>query len=92
MKIGKGIRYARKHAGLSQEGLANRCGISSTHISDLETGKANNPALKTIEGIAKACEVPPVIIYIAATDEADIDATKFLLQTKIDVAVNIFKS
>lgn len=37
-EIGQRIRYYRKEAGLSQEKLAEQIGISTTHMSHIETG------------------------------------------------------
>lgn len=37
-KIGQRIRKFRKAIGLSQENLAERVGISTTHLSHIETG------------------------------------------------------
>lgn len=37
-EIGQRIRQARKKVGLSQEGLAEQIGISTTHMSHIETG------------------------------------------------------
>ena len=38
-EIGRQIRRARKARGLSQEELAERINISTTHMSHIETGK-----------------------------------------------------
>lgn len=37
-KIGQKIRKYRKNCGLSQEELAEKVGISTTHLSHIETG------------------------------------------------------
>lgn len=37
--IGKRIKSVRKARGLTQEQLAERCGCTSTHISNIENGK-----------------------------------------------------
>lgn len=38
--IGKRIKSVRKAKGLTQEQLAERCGCTSTHISNIENGKS----------------------------------------------------
>ena len=38
-RLGKNINQARKHRGFTQEKLAELTGLSSTHISNVETGK-----------------------------------------------------
>ena len=45
-KIGQKVRKYRKAQGLSQEQLAERIGISVTHMSHIETGNTI-PSLKT---------------------------------------------
>ncbi len=49
-KIGQRIRKFRKAAGLSQENLAEKIGISTTHLSHIETGntKLSLPVLVNI--------------------------------------------
>lgn len=92
MKIGKGIRYVRKQAGLTQQGLADRIGITDEYVSNIETGKGT-PSLSLLQSIAKACNVSPVVLFIAATDEGDLpEAHSVMLNTKIEVAINIFKN
>lgn len=58
-KIGQKIRKARKAHGLSQEELAERVNISTTHMSHIETG---NTKLSL-----------PVLVDIAATLEVRTD-------------------
>lgn len=51
-KIGQRIRFLRKAHGLSQEELAERVDISTTHMSHIETGntKLSLPVLVAIAG------------------------------------------
>ena len=55
-KIGQKIRKIRKAHGLSQEELAEKVNISTTHMSHIETGKTKL-ALPTIVKIANALSV-----------------------------------
>ncbi|MGN0173999.1 MAG: helix-turn-helix domain-containing protein [Acutalibacteraceae bacterium] len=52
-KIGKQIRKYRKQNGLSQEQLAEKIWISTTHMSHIETGstKLSLPVLVDIAGV-----------------------------------------
>ncbi|MCS3768352.1 transcriptional regulator with XRE-family HTH domain [Aeromonas hydrophila] len=52
--IGDNIKRIRKHAGLSQQELAERCGISKSQLSRLESGEQKNPLIQTIIPIATA--------------------------------------
>lgn len=55
-KIGQRIRFLRKAHGLSQEELAERVDISTTHMSHIETGntKLSLPVLVAIAGALDA--------------------------------------
>lgn len=52
------LRRTRRAAGLSQEQLADRCGLHATEISRLERG-VREPRLSTIVRLARALEIPP---------------------------------
>lgn len=51
------IRVARKSAGLTQEALARRAGITLNAISKLESGWTTDPHYSTLAGIANALNV-----------------------------------
>ncbi|MGW2511254.1 helix-turn-helix domain-containing protein [Streptomyces scopuliridis] len=55
--IGEQIRAARKNAGLSQQTVAERAGISLDNYGRIERGQAS-PTLDTLLGIADAIDVP----------------------------------
>jgi len=57
--IARNLRLYRGRSGLSQVDLAQRCGLSQTWISRLETGMAN-PTIETIERLAQTLEVDAV--------------------------------
>lgn len=52
-EIGQRIRKLRKAHGLSQESLAEKIGISTTHMSHIETGntKLSLPVLVDLAGV-----------------------------------------
>lgn len=54
--IGQRIRKVRKARGLSQEKLAEIIGISTTHMSHIETGNTKM-SLSTFAELARALEV-----------------------------------
>lgn len=61
--LGIVLQRERVQAGLSQESLAHRAGITRTHYQQLEKGSWNaakpaNPSLKVLIRIAAALEVP----------------------------------
>ena len=56
--FGQILRQYRKGIGISQEGLALKCGLDRTYMSSLERGK-RQPTLKTIFKLAKALNSSP---------------------------------
>ena len=57
-KFGRKIRQQRQACGLSQEELAERCGLHRTYIGGIERGE-RNLALLNILKLAAALKVPP---------------------------------
>lgn len=51
VRYGRAVRKVRLEQGISQEELADRCGLHRTYISDVELGK-RNLSLENIERIA----------------------------------------
>ena len=51
--LGEAIRAARKDAGLSQEGLAEKADLSTVFISRVERGK-ESPSVDSLVKIARA--------------------------------------
>lgn len=51
IRYGQAVRQIRLEQGISQEELADRCGLHRTYISDIELGK-RNLSLENIERIA----------------------------------------
>jgi len=54
--FGRSIRSLRKQRGLSQEALAEACGLSRNYISDIERG-VRNPGVLVLVALAKALRV-----------------------------------
>lgn len=51
IRFGRAVRKARLEQSISQEELADRCGLHRTYLSDIELGK-RNLSLENIERIA----------------------------------------
>lgn len=58
MSIGDKVRATRKAAGISQEEVARRAGVSLNVINRLERGVILDPHYSTLRGIASALGVP----------------------------------
>ena len=55
-EFGKYIRLCRKQAGMTQEQLAEKCGLSSRQISNIETGKSE-PKFTSLTKICDSCGI-----------------------------------
>jgi transcriptional regulator with XRE-family HTH domain len=57
MTLGDRLKRLRELAGLSQNELANRAGVSRPIISDLESNKRRNTTVDTAKRLARALGV-----------------------------------
>jgi len=65
--FGERVRALRRSAGLSQEALAYRAGITKNQVQLIEAGRGSaresgpisNPRMKTLFGLASALDVAP---------------------------------
>ena len=73
MNIGDSIRTLRKAAGLTQEELAEKVGVSRPAITQIERGKVY-PAGKTQDAICAALGIAPVVLYLLSLEREDIPA------------------
>lgn len=55
--LGKKIKKLRKEAGLTQEQLAEKVGVSRAYMGYVEQGR-NTPSLEVLEKISKVLKVP----------------------------------
>lgn len=63
--LGAAIRHERSVLGISQAELAQRAGLHSTYVSDLER-RAHNPSIESIEKLARALHVSVAKLFRAA--------------------------
>lgn len=90
MKLGQGIAYVRRRAGIKQGALATKVGISSSYLSGVERSKKTNPSHELIEKIATVCGVPAIVVYIAAVEPNEIAGSKMLVDVKKESTINTF--
>jgi transcriptional regulator with XRE-family HTH domain len=86
------IKRIRKEKGISQEKLAEACNTATSYIGLMEIYK-NTPKLSTIERIARALDVDPLVFFqdkekIPLESESEIQDKKksilFFIEKEID--------
>lgn len=78
MDLGQAIRTLRKKQGMTQQQLAEKCGVSHNAISYLETGKAYPPK-GTVEKLCAAFGIPQSYLLLASIEEGDVPEEKRVL-------------
>lgn len=67
---GSQVRFHRRRLGMSQETLAEKCGITFQQIQKYENG-ANRISLSRLDQIAKALGQPPAVFFPPTEVEFD---------------------
>lgn len=75
MNIGIVIRNLRKQKGLSQKEFGDKCMLSQTALSQIETG-FSRPNKKTLDRICQVLEVPEFLLYLLSVEEGDVPEDK----------------
>lgn len=65
--FGVRIRELRLAVGLTQEDLADHCGLYRSYMSRIETGKTN-PTLTMIHALAQSLGVPVAALFVAPVE------------------------
>ncbi|MEK8129487.1 helix-turn-helix transcriptional regulator [Paenibacillus filicis] len=60
--VGEQLRLVRRARGLTQEELAENCGLSFSYISDIERG-SRNVTLESLDKIMTALDVMPSEVF-----------------------------
>lgn len=64
------LRAARAVTGLSLSNVAAMAGITKSHLHDLEAGRAANPCVSTLVGLARALgDVSPLRLFAASAQD-----------------------
>lgn len=61
-RFGRRVRSIRAARGLTQEGLAEKAGLSPEYVSQIERGEAS-PSFETVSSIASAFSVGPSALF-----------------------------
>lgn len=75
MNIGLAIKSIRKKLAITQYELAEKCELSQTSLSQIETG-VKRPSQRTITKVCKVLDIPESILYIVAMQDTDVPASK----------------
>ena len=86
------IKRIRKNKGISQEKLAEACNTATSYIGLMEIYK-NVPKLSTIERIAKALDVDPLVFFqdkdkIPSKQEAEIKNKKKAILSALEKEID----
>lgn len=69
LSMSKMIAEERKRLDLSLQQVADRAGITKSHMWELEQGRAVNPTIATVNGLAKALGIPFVELAAGALND-----------------------
>ncbi len=75
MNIGSAIKSIRKKLAITQYELAEKCELSQTSLSQIETG-IKRPSQRTITKVCNVLDIPESIIYIVAMQQSDVSPSK----------------
>jgi len=87
-KFGNRVRYLRKLAGLSQEQLAEKIGLSAKTISYIENGK-NTISFNKLPLIATGLCVPVYKLFISDDGSNNKEVLEFLLSSATEKEINV---
>ena len=71
LSMRKMIADMRFDLGLSLQDVADRAGITKSHMWELEQGRAVNPTVRTVHGLAKALGIPFVSMAAGAMNDTE---------------------
>ena len=94
--FGENVKKYRKRMGLSQEQFSERLGITSNHLSVIETG-TKFVSYKLLEKIITELQVMPMSLFFtegtASLDESKINRINAIVQKQLsECAIKIQKS
>lgn len=88
--VGKRIREMRLRTGITQESLAEKCGVNTSYIGQIERGE-RRPSLKTISMIADALGTDASML-LATTETPESAALQHLVDTVAGCSVHVINT
>jgi DNA-binding XRE family transcriptional regulator len=71
LSMKKMVAAERKKLDLSLQDVADRAGITKSHMWEIEQGRAVNPTVRTVYGLSKALGVPFVSMAAGALNDTE---------------------
>jgi transcriptional regulator with XRE-family HTH domain len=65
--LAKNLKLARSRSGLTQQSLAERCGLSTNYLATIEIG-GKFPSAETLEKMSAALKLKPYEFFLADDD------------------------
>lgn len=65
------ISDERERLGLSLQAVADRAGITKSHMWEIEKGNSVNPTIRTVHGLAKALGIPFVALAAGSLNDTE---------------------
>ena len=87
MDIGSAIKILRKQRNISQKELANKCGLSTNSICNIENN-ISFPQKSTITKICQTLNIPSAYLLFFALSEDDIPVEKREIFNVLKVPLN----
>ena len=84
--FGQNVKKYRKQAGLTQEQLSEKLGVSQKHLSIIETG-AQFASASLIGRISEVLKVSPADLFGGSSDEV-LNVIKFMRETIVSMLMN----
>ncbi|MDY6398282.1 MAG: helix-turn-helix transcriptional regulator [Treponema sp.] len=84
--FGQNVKKYRKQAGLTQEQLSEKLGVSQKHLSIIETG-AQFASASLIGRISEVLKVSPADLFGGSSDEV-LNEIKFMRETIVSMLMN----
>jgi DNA-binding XRE family transcriptional regulator len=65
------VAEEREKLGLSLQEVADRAGITKSHMWEMEQGRSVNPTIRTVYGLSKALGIPFVNLAAGALNDTE---------------------
>lgn len=85
--IAKTLATVRRERGLSLQEVADRAGLSKSHVWDLEKGRSRNPTIGTAVNLARALGVSLDRLTGLSTSEVELHPEAHRIACEVDALI-----